>query len=80
MFEVQVVRPAPLKLAVKRLEEEETVEKKLVEVALPETKRLPSTLNLSAGVVLPTPKKPLAVKVRADLEEVAPRAVEEVAR
>ena len=33
LFEVQVVRPAPLKLAVKRLEEEATVEKKLVVVA-----------------------------------------------
>ena len=60
--------------------DEATVEKKLVEVALPETKRLPSTLNLSAGEVVPTPMKPLAVIERADLVEVAPVAVVEVAR
>ena len=36
LFEVQVVRPASLKLAVKRLEEEATVEKRVVVVALVE--------------------------------------------
>ena len=49
-------------------------------VALPEAKKSPSTANLAAGEVVPIPTKPLAVRVRADLVEVAPRAVVEVAR
>ncbi len=36
LFEVQVVRPAPLKSAVKRFDDEAVVEKKFVEVALVE--------------------------------------------
>jgi hypothetical protein len=64
----------------KRLVEEATEEKKLVVVAFPETKRSPSTESLAEGEVVPIPKKPLAVMVRADLVEVAPVAVVEVAR
>lgn len=62
------------------MEEDAVVEKVLVEVALPETKTSPSTLNLEAGEVVPTPTKPLAVMVRAERVEVAPVAVVEVAR
>ena len=68
------------KAVAKRLVLEAVVLKKLEVVALPEMKKSPSTLNLEVGVEVPTPKKPLAVKVSADLEEVAPVAVVEVAR
>ena len=40
LFEVQVVSPAPLNSAVKRLDDEATVEKRLVEVALVATRRV----------------------------------------
>ena len=49
-------------------------------VALPEAKKSPSTASLAVGEVVPMPTKPLAVMIRADLVEVAPVAVVEVAR
>ena len=67
-------------LEASRLVEEAVVLKKLVEVALPEAKKSPSTESLAAGVEVPMPTKPLAVMVKADRVEVAPMAVEEVAR
>ena len=52
----------------------------MVVVALPEAKKSPSTASLAAGVEVPIPTKPLALITRADLVEVAPVAVVEVAR
>ena len=67
-------------LEASRLVEEAVVLKRLVVVALPETKKSPSTESLAAGVEVPMPTKPLALIERAALVEVAPVAVEEVAR
>ena len=77
---VQVLKPKPLIAAPKRLVVEAVVEKKLVEVALPETKRLPLTESLSLGVVEPRPRKPLRSMVRAAVVEVAVPATVVVAR
>ena len=68
-----------------RLVDEAVVLKKLVvvalvEVELPVIKRSPSTASLEEGEEVPIPTKPLAVMVKADLVEVAPVAVVEVAR
>ena len=89
LLEVQEVRPAPLKLAVKRLDEEATVEKKLVVVPFTPlkfcrvleafTKRLPVVVR-PVEVREFRVSRPLALIERAATEEVAPVAVEEVAK
>ena len=84
LFEVQVARPAPLKLAVKRLEEEATVAKKLVEVALVEVElravkfwRVEDALvSMPLGIV----RRPLEFIESADTDEVAVPATVVVAR
>ena len=63
-----------------RLVEEALVLKKLEVVALPETKKSPSTERRAEGVVVPTPTKPLAEMERAERVEVAPVLVVEVAK
>ena len=80
VVEASMRRLANLADEASRLVLEAAVEKKLEVVALPETKKSPSTANLAAGVEVPTPTKPLAVMLRADLVEVAPVAVVEVAK
>ena len=92
LFEVQEARPAPLKVAVKSLEEEAVVEKKLVEVALvpvalvkvkfckvvePTTRRSPEVLMVV--VAEPPMESELPVKRLAKREvEVAEVVVERV--
>ena len=89
LFEVQVLKPAPLKLAVKRLDDEAVVEKKLVVVPFTPlkfcrvleafTKRLPVVVR-PVEVREFRVSRPLALIERAATEEVAPVAVEEVAK
>ena len=85
----QVVKPAPLKEAVKRLEEEAVVLKKFEVVAFTPlkfcrveeafTKRLPRVARPVEVRELMV-SKPLASMVRAEAVEVAPVAREEVAK
>jgi hypothetical protein len=58
-------------LVEKRLVDDAVVLKKLVEVPLPEAKKLPLIDSLSLGVVEPIPNLPLASIVSADIVEVA---------
>ena len=74
------VRAPMLAVVLKRLVEEATVAKLLVEVAPPEAKILPATLNAWLGVEEPIPTKPLALMVMAAIEEVAKVEALEVAR
>jgi hypothetical protein len=73
----RVVEPR-FAMAAKRLLEEAVVAKVAVEVAFPLMKTSPATASRAAGVVVPMPKKPLALMVKAAVVEVA-YALEEVA-
>lgn len=62
---------AMLALVPKRLVDDAVVEKKLVDVPLPFTKKLPLIESLSFGVVDPIPNFPFVSRVRADIDDVA---------
>ena len=74
------VKLPPFAVVKNKFVEEAVVEKRLVEVALPEIKTLPLTESLSLGVEEPMPKKPLALIVRAAVVEVAVPATVVVAK